>query len=105
MCRHKITEKFSHMPIQNMKEIFVYVNRFQSTDSILDSNRTHRKHVLTEENMDEVGARLKTCSRKSLSQIAEQTDISAPSAPSATKLLRLHQYKTTVVHKLCNTRL
>ena len=100
---YKIRRKFPNGPVPNMTAICIFVKRFQSTGSILDDKSTHRKHEWTRKKLDEIGVRLGTCPRKSLAQIAQQTDMTASSAPIATKLLHLHQCKTTVVHRLYNT--
>jgi hypothetical protein len=54
--------------------------------------------VLTEENLDDIGARLEHTPRKSLKHLAEETGVSKSSGKTATKLLKLRPYKTTVIH-------
>ena len=51
-------------------------NRFRETGSVLDrkSQRTH--HLLTEENLDEIGQTLERTPRKSLSRLSQETGVS-----------------------------
>ncbi|KAJ4428890.1 hypothetical protein ANN_25883 [Periplaneta americana] len=59
-----------------------------------------QRRVLTEEKLDEVGARLEHSPRKSLRRLAQEVNISKTSAFVATKLLKLKPYRLTVVHAL-----
>ena len=102
-CHRKIRGMLPNVSFPNMTAICIYVKRFQATGSILDNKRTCRKHGWIRKKLDEIGVRLETCPWKSLAQIAQQTDMSASSAPFARKSLHLHQCKTTVVHRLYNT--
>jgi hypothetical protein len=54
--------------------------------------------VLTEETLDDIGAKLEISPRKSLKQLVQETGVSRTSAQRATKLLKLQPYKTTVIH-------
>jgi hypothetical protein len=54
--------------------------------------------VLTEEKLDEVGARLQDTPQKSLRRLAQETGISKSSAAKATKLHELRPSKATAVH-------
>jgi hypothetical protein len=56
--------------------------------------------VLTKEKLDEVGARLEHTPRKSLKRLVQETGMSKSSARTATQLLKLGPYKTTVIHTL-----
>jgi hypothetical protein len=42
-------------PTPNTTEIYKYVEMFRATGSVVDRTRTRRRHVLTEEKLDEVG--------------------------------------------------
>ena len=44
------------------------VNRFRETGSVLDRKLQRTRHVLTEENLDEIGQTLERIPRKSLSR-------------------------------------
>jgi hypothetical protein len=56
--------------------------------------------VLTEEKLDNIGARLETSPRKSLKRLAPEMNVLKTSARKVTKLLKLQVNKTTVVHTL-----
>jgi hypothetical protein len=68
--------------------------------SVLDEKIKRRCHVLTEEKLNDIGARLEHSPRKSLARLVQQDDISVSSARTATKLLKLCPYKITHVHLL-----
>jgi hypothetical protein len=50
--------------------------------------------------IDGIGTRLEHTPRKSLQRLAEGSGVSKSSARSATQLLKLGPYKTTVIHAL-----
>jgi hypothetical protein len=56
--------------------------------------------VLTEEKLDDIGARLEHTPRKSLKQLVQDTGVSKFNARRATQLLKLRPYKATVIHTL-----
>jgi hypothetical protein len=56
--------------------------------------------MLTEERLDDIGASLKHTPRKSLKHLVQQTGVSKPNSRTATQLLKLRPYKTTVIHAL-----
>jgi hypothetical protein len=61
----------------------------------LDKKVKGRWHVLTEEKLDNICARLEHLPRKSLEKLVRQADVSVSSARTATKLLKLHPVKMT----------
>jgi hypothetical protein len=58
--------------------------------------------MLTEEKLDDLGARLEHTPRKSLKRLAPDTGLSKSSARRATQLLKLSPYKTTGIHTSCS---
>jgi hypothetical protein len=54
--------------------------------------------VHTEEQLDDTAARLEHTPRKSLKRLAQETGVSKSGARTATQLLKLGPYKTTVIH-------
>jgi hypothetical protein len=56
--------------------------------------------VLTEEKLRDIGARLEYTPRISLKLLAQETGVSKSSARTATKLLKLRPYETTVIQAL-----
>ncbi|KAJ4436212.1 hypothetical protein ANN_18842 [Periplaneta americana] len=88
--------------IPNRSTIHDLVNKVRSTESFLNKKHVQQRRVLTEEKLDEVGARLEDSPRKSLRRrrLAQEVNISKTSAFVATKLLKLKPYRVTVVHAL-----
>jgi hypothetical protein len=56
--------------------------------------------VRTEEKLGDIGARFEHTHKKSLKHLAQETGVSKSSARTATQLLKLRPYKTTVIHAL-----
>jgi DNA-binding MurR/RpiR family transcriptional regulator len=54
--------------------------------------------VITEEKLDDTGARLEHATRKSLKRLAQETGVSKSSARRATQLLNRRPYKPTAIH-------
>jgi nitrogen-specific signal transduction histidine kinase len=73
------------------------VKKVRSTGSFLDKKYTRQNTVLTEETLDETGARLEHSPRKSLARLAQQAQVSKTTAWRATKNLHLRPYKLTQV--------
>jgi hypothetical protein len=63
--------------------------------SVIQSNRI----VLTDENVRDIEARLQFSPPKSLRRLAQETGVSLESAFTATKLMKYHPYKITVVYE------
>jgi hypothetical protein len=69
--------------VMNSYEIFLmsYIRRLQiredsrATVPILDSKRTRRRHEVTEDKLDEIGAGLQRTTNRSLVRLVEQTGI------------------------------
>jgi hypothetical protein len=62
---------------------------------LIDKKQKHKHQVLTEEKLDDTGARLECTPGKSLKHLAQETGVSKPSARTETQLLKLRPYKTT----------
>jgi hypothetical protein len=72
---------------------------------LVDKKQEDKRRVLTEEKLDDIGARLEHTARQSLKCRAQETGVSKSSARTATQLLNLRPYKTTVIHsRLAATR-
>jgi hypothetical protein len=99
--RRRFARKFQDVTIPHRKTIHAIVNKVRQTGSLLDKKRTvSKRRVLTEEKLDEIGARLEHSPQKSLRLIAQETGISKTSARTATILLKLKPNETAVVHEL-----
>jgi hypothetical protein len=53
------------------RAVCYFLNKFKFTDLVLDRKIEVRRHVLTEENVDDIGARLKHSPRKSLASLLQ----------------------------------
>jgi hypothetical protein len=67
---------------------------------VLDKTRCHKKTVLTDENLEDIRARLEISPRKSLRRLSQQIGVSVGSASRATKLIKFRLYRVRVVHEL-----
>jgi hypothetical protein len=74
------------------------VNKHRSTGVLIDKKQKHKHQVLTEEKLDDIGARLERTPGKLLKRLAQATGVSKPSARMETQLLKLRPYKTTEIH-------
>ena len=63
---------------------------FKETGSVKNRKVNRRRHVLTEETLDEVGERLEHALQKSLKRLSQETGVSVSSVQRATKLQKLH---------------
>ncbi|KAJ4433388.1 hypothetical protein ANN_15647 [Periplaneta americana] len=100
LCRREFQERFPGVDPPERTTVHKIVNKFKTTGSVLDKKRRRRRHVLTEEKLDDIGAQLEQSPQKSLTQLAQQAGVSRTSAHNATKLLKCHPYKVTEVHSL-----
>ena len=64
--------------------------RFKDRGSIKNRKVNRRRHVLTEETLDEICERLEHTLQKSLKRLSQETRVSVSSVQRATKLLKLH---------------
>jgi hypothetical protein len=69
---------------------------------LIDKKQKHKHRVLTEEKLDDRGARSEHTPRISLQRLAQETGVSKGSARRATQLLKLRPYKTAVIY-ICLT--
>jgi hypothetical protein len=76
--------------------IYKIVAKFQC----LTRRKIKKWHILTEEKLADIGARLEASPKTSLRRIALQCGVSKSAAHVATKLLNLMPYRITVVHQL-----
>jgi hypothetical protein len=64
----------------------------------MDKKQEHKRRVLTEEKLDDIGVGLEHTHRKSVKHLARETGVSKSSARTATQFLNLTSYETTVIH-------
>jgi transposase len=97
-CQRKFRRKFRDERVPSRQTIHNLVNKLRSTGLWRDKEQKHKRRVRTEEKLDDIGARLEHTPRKSLKCLVLETGVSVSSARTATQLLKLRPYKTTVIH-------
>ena len=63
--------------------------RFKETGSVRNRKVNRRRHLLTEEILDEIGERLEHTPKNSLKRLSQETGVSVPSVHRGAKLLKL----------------
>ena len=88
--RRKFRIKFPGGPVPNPGTIRRLATRFQETGSVKNRQVNRRRHVLTEQTIDEIGERLEHTLQKSLKRLSQETGVSVSSIQRAITLLKLH---------------
>jgi hypothetical protein len=96
-CKRRFRRRYPGVRIPDSSTILRFVKKVLSTGSFLDKKYTRQNAVLTEETLDEIGARLEHSPLKSLARLAQQAQVSKTTAWRATKNLHLRLYKITQV--------
>ncbi|XP_069695687.1 uncharacterized protein [Periplaneta americana] len=101
-CRREFQERFPGVDPPNRRTVHKIVHKFKTTGSVLDKKSNRRRHILTEETLDDIGSRLEQSPQKSLTKIAQEAGVSRSSAFNARKLLKFnpYRYKVTELHAL-----
>jgi hypothetical protein len=94
-CWRKCHPTFPGNTIPSLTCIHIAINKVWSTGSLLDKIYAKRGCLLTEEKLNEIGARLQHTPQKSLRCLTQEPSISKSVIALSTKLLKLHQYKAT----------
>jgi hypothetical protein len=66
--------------------------------SVTRQEKKYKVLVLTEEKLEDTGTRHEHSPRKSLKNLAQEIEVLKSNARTATQLLKLRPYKTTVIH-------
>jgi hypothetical protein len=93
--RRRFRDQFPDSAVPNRSCVHKIVNNLRETGSLRDKRNELKRQVLTEEKLDDIGARLENSPRKSLKRLAQEAGVSKSSARNATKLLILKPYKCT----------
>jgi transposase len=96
-CKRRFHRRYPGVRIPASSTILRLVKKVRSTGSFLDKKYTRQNAVLTDETLDEIGARLEHSPRKSLTRLAQQAQVSKTTVWRATKNLHLRPYKITQV--------
>jgi hypothetical protein len=65
-CWRKCRRKFGDVRVPSRQAIRNLVNKLRTTELLIDKKQKHKRRVLTEEKLDDTGARLEHTPRKSL---------------------------------------
>jgi hypothetical protein len=84
-CKRRFRRRYPGVLIPASSTILRLVKKVRSTGSFLDKKCTRQNSVLTEETLDETGARLEHSPQKSLARLAQQVQVSKTTAWRATK--------------------
>ena len=79
MCIFTISSKVPGRPVPNPSTIRRLAKRFKETGSVKNGKVNRRRHVLTEEILDENGKRLEHTTQKSLKRLSQETGLSVSS--------------------------
>jgi hypothetical protein len=74
-CKRRFCHRYPGVRTPASSTILRLVKKVRSTGSLLDKKYTRQNAVLTEETLDETGARLEHSPRKSLAQLAQQAQV------------------------------
>jgi hypothetical protein len=88
-CWRKFRRIFHDERVPSRQIIHSLVNKLRITRLLTDRKTKHKHRVLTEDKLDDTGARLEHTTRKSLKRLAQGTGVLKPSARTATQLLKL----------------
>jgi hypothetical protein len=91
-CQQKFWQFCDEVP--SRQTVHSLVNKLRTMTLLIDRKQKHKCWVLTEEKLDDIGARLEHIPRKSLKHIAQETGVSNSNARRTTQLLKLRPSKT-----------
>jgi hypothetical protein len=83
-CRRKFRRKFRDESVPSRQTIHNMVNQLRTTELLIDKKQKHKRRVLTEQKLDDIGNRLEQTPGKSRKRPAQETGVSKPSARTAT---------------------
>jgi hypothetical protein len=87
-CIEKFSHKYPEFPVPNKKRIYRIVRHVHRTGTVLNTPRKRRRHVLTEEMLDNIGVQLEANPNTSVRSLARQFGLSKTTAYKARKLLK-----------------
>jgi transposase len=87
-CRQTFRCKFRDERVPSRQTIYNLVNKLRTMGLLIDKKTEHKRRVLTEEKLDDIGARFKHTPRKSIKRLAQEIGVSKSSARTATQLLK-----------------
>jgi hypothetical protein len=79
-CRRKFRHRFPGEPFPSRQSIHYLVSKPKTTASLLDKRPDRKRTVLTEDKLDDIGARLETLPIKYLKRVAQEASVLKTSA-------------------------
>jgi transposase len=95
-CRPKFRRKYYDERVPSRQTIHNLVIKLRT--GLLTDKKKHKRRLLTEEKLDDIGTSLEHTPITSLKRLAQEIGVSNFSARRATQLLKLRPYKTVVIH-------
>jgi hypothetical protein len=83
----KCLQKFHVERVPSRQTTHNMMNKLRTTGLLVEKKQKHKRRVLTEEKLDDIGARPEHTPRKSMKCLAQETGVSKSSARRATQLL------------------
>jgi hypothetical protein len=68
-CRDRFIRKYPHSPVPTKSCVSKLIKKWRTTGSVLNKTRHRKKTVLTDENLEDIRARLEISPRKSLRRL------------------------------------
>jgi hypothetical protein len=96
-CCRKFRRKYPDLTVPCKSTIYKIVKKVRKTGSVLDKKKHRKRHILTEEILDDIGARLEASPKISLRRLALECGLSKTTTHVAIKLLKQHSYESTLV--------
>jgi hypothetical protein len=91
-CCRKFRRKYPDVAVPCKATIYNMVEKVHKTGSVLDKKKSRKRHILTEEILDKIGARLGTNPKVSLRRLAPEFGLSKSTVCVAKRLLKQHSY-------------
>jgi hypothetical protein len=82
-CQQEFQHKFHHERVTSRQTIHNLVNKLQWTGLSIDKKQKHKRWVLSEEKLKDIGATLEYIPRKSMKHLAQETGVSKSSASAS----------------------
>jgi hypothetical protein len=100
-CRRKFRRKFRDERVPSRQTIHNLVNKLRTTGLVTNKKQELSRRVLTEEKIDDTGAKLEHTPRNSLKRLAQQNGVSESSVRTTTQLLKSSSESWRLVRCKC----
>jgi transposase len=86
------------MRVPSRQTIHNMGNKLRTKGLLKDKKQKHKRRVLIEEKLDDIGAKLERTPRKSMKRRTQETGVQKSNVRTSTQFLKLGHYKKTVIH-------